>query len=118
MESRKGYRAKVKNLPVSPAKVRPIANHIRRKPYVHALAVLESLPNKGAFYLKKLIQSAASNAMFQDPNLDDENLFIAELLVDPGPSRKTIWPRSRGRADRQIKRSSHVSILLGAKVVD
>lgn len=118
MEAKKGFRAVSKNLPMSPSKIRPVADHVRRKSYVEAIAILETLPNKGAGYLKKVIQSAAANAMFQDQNLDEESLFVAELLVDGGPSRKTIWPRSRGRADRQIKRSSHISVVLNQKVVN
>ena len=117
MEAKKGFRAVSKNLPMSPSKIRPVADHVRRKPYVDAIAILESLPNKGALYLRKVIQSAAANAMYQDQNLDEEMLFVSELLVDGGPSRKTIWPRSRGRADRQIKRSSHISVVLDQKAV-
>ena len=117
MQARKGYRAVSRNLPMSPSKIRPIADHVRSKSYLDALALLESLPHKGAGFLKKVISSAAANAMHQDQNLDEENLVIAELLVDGGPSRKTIWPRSRGRADRQIKRSSHISVVLDREAV-
>jgi large subunit ribosomal protein L22 len=118
MEAKKGFRAVSKNLPMSPSKIRPIADHVRLKPYADAIAILDSLPNKGAGFLKKVISSAAANAMYQDQNLDEDSLFVAELLVDGGPSRKTIWPRSRGRADRQIKRSSHISVVLDQKAVN
>ncbi len=118
MEAKKGYRAVAKNLPMSPTKIRPIADHVRQKSYVDAIAILESLPNKGAGFLRKVIESAAANAMYQDQSLDEETLSVAELLVDGGPSRKTIWPRSRGRADRQIKRSSHISVVLDQKAVN
>ncbi len=118
MEAEKGFRAVSRNLPMSPSKIRPIADNVRRKSYVEAVAILESLPHKGAGFLRKTIQSAAANAMYQDQNLDEDSLFVAELLVDGGPSRKTIWPRSRGRADRQIKRSSHISVVLGRKAVN
>lgn len=118
MEAKKGFRAKAKNLPMSPTKIRPVADHIRRKSVAEAVAILESVPNKSALLLKKVVESAAANAMYQDQNMDEDSLYIAELLVDGGPSRKTIWPRSRGRADRQIKRSSHISVVLDAKVVD
>ena len=97
---------------MSPTKIRPIADNVRRKPYVEAIAILESLPNKGAGLLRKVIQSAAANAMYQDSNLDEESLYVKELLVDTAPTRKTIWPRSRGRADRLIKRFSHISVVV------
>jgi large subunit ribosomal protein L22 len=117
MEAKKGYRAVSRNLPMSPSKIRPIADHLRRKSYADAIAILDSLPNKGAGYLRKVIQSAAANAMYQDQNLDEGSLFVAELLVDGGPSRTTIWPRSHGRADRLIKRSSHICVVLDHKAV-
>jgi large subunit ribosomal protein L22 len=44
--------------------------------------------------------------------LDEEMLFISELMVDGGPVAKRMWPRSRGRADRLLKRTSHVSVVL------
>lgn len=113
METKKGFRAVAKNLPMSPTKIRPIADHIRRKSYVEAVAILEALPQKGARFLRKCIQSAAANAMFHDEALDEESLYVKELLIDGGPTQKRIWPRSRGRADRLMKRSSHISVVLG-----
>lgn len=115
VENRKGYRAVARNLPISPIKVRPIADHVRRKSYVDAIALLDSLPQKGAGFLKKVIASAATNAISQNPNLDEDRLYIAELLVDSGPSRKSLWPRGHGRADRQIKRSCHISVMIDNK---
>jgi len=81
---------------------------------VDAIALLSLLPKKGAGYLRKVIVSAATNAMSQNPNLTEDRLYIAELLVDGGPSRKSLWPRGHGRADRQIKRSCHVSVMIEA----
>jgi len=115
MENKKGYRAVARNLPISPIKVRPIADQVRRRPYVDTIDLLDSLPNKGAGFLKKVIASAATNAISQNPNLDEDRLYIAEILVDSGPSRKTLWPRGHGRADRQIKRSCHISVIINNK---
>ncbi len=112
MKSKKGFRAIARNLPMSPTKIRPIADQVRRKHVVDAIAILESLPQKGAKFLVKVIESAMANAMYQDKNLDEETVYIKELLVDGGASRKTIWPRSHGRMDRQIKRSSHISVVI------
>lgn len=112
MEAKKGYKAIAKNLPMSPFKIRPIADNIRRKPYSEAVAILENLPNKGAKFLKKVIQSAAANALNQNNMLDEDSLYIKELMVDGGPIQKRMWPRSRGRADRLLKRSSHISVVV------
>ncbi len=112
MEAKKGYKAIAKNLPMSPSKIRPIADNVRRKPYADAMAILENYPNKGAKFLKKVIQSAAANALNQNNMLDEESLYIKELLIDGGPIQKRMWARSRGRADRLLKRSSHISVVV------
>jgi large subunit ribosomal protein L22 len=113
-----GYRANVPFQRVSATKVRRIADNVRRKPYVEAMALLEVLPHKGARLLHKLIQSAAANALAQNKNLDENMLYVKELLVDVGPTMKRMWARGRGRADRLLKRSCHISVVvdeIGAK---
>jgi large subunit ribosomal protein L22 len=115
-----GYRANVPFQRVSATKVRRIADNVRRKPYVEAIALLDILPHKGARLLRKLIQSAAANALAQNKNLDEGMLYVKELLIDVGPSMKRMWARGRGRADRLIKRSCHISVVvdeIGAKEV-
>ena len=115
-----GYRANVPFQRVSATKVRRIADNVRRKPYVEAMALLDVLPHKGARLLKKLIQSAAANALAQNKNLDEGMLYVKELLIDVGPSMKRMWARGRGRADRLLKRSCHISVVvdeIGAKEV-
>jgi large subunit ribosomal protein L22 len=105
---------------VSATKVRRIADNVRRKPYVEAIALLDVLPHKGARLLSKLIQSAAANALSQNKNLDEGMLYVKELLIDVGPSMKRMWARGRGRADRLLKRSCHISVVvdeIGAKEV-
>ncbi len=107
-----GYRAKAKFLMVSPTKVRRVADNVRRKPYPEAIAILESLPHKGAGLLKKAIQSAASNALYQNKNLDEDMLYVKELLVDEGPRLKRLWIRARGRADILRKRMTHITVVV------
>ncbi len=110
-----GYRAIAKYLPVSPSKVRPIANLVRHQSYVEAEGVLSSLPNKGAELLLKTLRSAAANAMDLNRNIDEESLFVEELLVNEGTRHKRIWARGRGRADRQAKRYAHIAVVLNVK---
>jgi large subunit ribosomal protein L22 len=109
---KKGYSAKAKFLLVSPFKVRPIANNVRRKPYTEAVAMLESIPNKGAKLLKKVIESAAANALVQNKKLDEDMLFIKTVEINEGPRLKRMWPRGRGRADRLLKRMSHIYVVV------
>ncbi|MCF7928162.1 MAG: 50S ribosomal protein L22 [Spirochaetales bacterium] len=109
MNAKKGYHATAKYLLASPFKVRPIADEVRRKAYPEAIAILENLPNKGAKLLKKVIESAAANALFQNKQLDEDMLFVSELLVDEGPRMKRMWARGRGRRDILLKRMCHIS---------
>jgi large subunit ribosomal protein L22 len=112
MEAKKGYQAHAMNLLIAPRKVRPIADNVRRKPYTEAVAILESIPNKGAFFLKKVIQSAAANALYQNKKLDEEMLYIKELMINDGPRMKRVWPRGRGRRDILLKRMCHISVVV------
>jgi len=112
MEVKKGYKASAKYLMISPTKMRRVADIVRRRPYAEAIAVLESLPQKGAGMLKKVLQSAASNALAQNKQLDEEMLYIRELRIDEGPRYRRIWPRARGRRDILVKRLSHVSVVV------
>ena len=111
-EVRKGYTAKATHVMISPSKLRRVADNVRRKPYAEALALLESLPQRGAHPLKKVLQSAAANALAQNKQLDEEMLYIRDLSIDEGPRMKRIWPRARGRRDILQKRMSHISVVL------
>jgi large subunit ribosomal protein L22 len=115
METKKvktGYRAISKFLLASPFKVRPVADLIRRKPYPEAMSVLENIPHKGARLLRKTVKSAASNALSANKQLDEDMLYIREILVDEGPRMKRIWFRARGRADMLLKRMCHITVVI------
>ena len=63
---------------------------------------------------EKLLKSAAHNAE-NNHNMDQNNLYVAECYVCPGPIMKRIMPRAQGRAYRILKRTSHVTIVLKEK---
>jgi large subunit ribosomal protein L22 len=107
-----GWRASVPFLRVSATKVRRVADNVRRKPYVEAMALLGVLPHKGARLISKVLQSAAANALAANKELDEGRLYVKELLIDVGPSMKRMWTRGRGRADRLLKRSCHISAVV------
>ena len=107
-----GYRANVPFQRLSATKIRRVADHVRRKPYVEAIALLDVLPHKGARLLRKVIQSAAANALSRNKNLDEQMLYVKEVLIDVGPTMKRMWARGRGRADRLLKRSCHLSVVV------
>ena len=112
MAEKRGYKAHARYVLISPSKVRRVADNVRRKRYPEAIAILENLPHKGAHILKKVIQSAAANALYQNKNLDEDMLYVSELQVNEGPRMKRLWRRGRGRADVLLKRMSHVTVVV------
>ncbi|MDR2483903.1 MAG: 50S ribosomal protein L22 [Treponema sp.] len=112
MENKSGYRAVTKYLIASPFKVRPVADLIRRKPYPEAMSLLENMPHKGARLIRKTVKSAASNALGRNKQLDEDMLYIKEILIDEGPRMKRVWFRARGRADMLLKRMCHITVVI------
>ncbi len=112
MEEKTGYSARARHVTIAPTKLRRIADNVRRKPYVEAVALLDTLPHKGARYLNKVIRSAAANALALNNALDEEMLYIKDLRIDEGPRMKRLWPRARGRRDILLKRMSHISVVV------
>ncbi len=107
-----GYRATSKWLIASPFKVRPVADLVRAKPYVEAMAILENMPHKGARLIRKVVSSAAANALNKNRKLGEDMLYIKELRIDEGPRLKRVWFRARGRADMQLRRMCHISCIV------
>jgi len=112
VDAKKGYSAQARFMHMAASKVRRVADNVRRVPYPQAMAILESLPHKGARLLTKVVRSAASNALYANKKLDEEMLYVKELLVNEGPQAKRVWARGRGRADRLIKRSCHIVVVV------
>jgi large subunit ribosomal protein L22 len=69
------------------------------------------MPQKAAFILKKLLDSAIANAK-QKKYVDVDNLFVKNVIVDGGPVLKRFLPRAMGRATKVRKRSSHITMIL------
>ena len=96
---------------ISPRKARLIMDEIRGKKVGEALRLLSFSPNKGAFLLRKLINSAVANAEAHS-EIDVDNLFVKTLYADEGPSLKRFRARAMGRATRIRKRTSHLTVVL------
>ncbi len=101
--------AKLTNSRLSPQKMRLVADQIRGLPVERALDVLTFSNKKAATVIKKVLESAIANAEHND-GADIDELKISEILVDAGPTMKRLRPRARGRADRIIKRTSHLKV--------
>jgi len=111
-DTKTGYRAISKFLIGSPYKIRPVADLVRRKTYPEAVSILENMPHKGARLIRKTVKSAASNALSDNKKLDEDMLYVREIYIDEGPRLKRIWFRGRGRADMQLKRMCHITVVV------
>ncbi len=101
--------AKLTNTRLSPQKMRLVADQISGLAVERALDVLTFSNKKAATVIKKVLESAIANAEHND-GADIDELKISEILVDAGPTMKRLRPRARGRADRIIKRTSHLKV--------
>ena len=112
--SDKRPRAIAKNLGVSPSKVRIVLNLIRGKDYTVAVAMLKNMPNVGAEYAIKVLESAGANAE-NNLGMNKANLYVAECYADGAATLKRFQPVSKGRAHSIKKRTSHITIILDEK---
>ena len=107
-------KAYLRNVRISPRKVQIVLNLIRGKDVKVAQAILEQTPKSASEYLLKLLKSAVANAD-HNFNMDVNNLYVAERFVCPGPTMKRMIPRSKGSANRILKRTSHITLSLKEK---
>ena len=103
--------AKVKYVRMSPSKVRIMLDVIRGKRAVEAMAILENTTQIAREPLVKLLKSAIANAE-NNKGMNKDDLVVAECYVCPGPTLKRMMPRAKGRADRILKRTCHITIVL------
>ena len=97
---------------ISPTKVRKVARVVKGKPVEDALTVLGFMPQRSARVLGKIIGSAVANAVHRG-DIEVDNLSVANIVVNQGPSLKRFRPRAMGRATRILKRTSHITVVLG-----
>lgn len=101
--------AKLSGAALSAQKARLVADQIRGKSVERALDILTFSPKKGADIVKKLLNSAIANAEHNE-GADVDELKVSTIFVDEGMTMKRIKPRAKGRADRILKRTCHITI--------
>ena len=101
--------AKHKGASISAQKARLVADQIRGKNVEQALEILTFSTKKAAVLVKKVLNSAIANAEHNE-GADIDELRISTIFVDEGLTMKRIRPRAKGRADRILKRTCHITV--------
>ena len=104
-------RAQARFVHVTPMKARRVVDLVRGMQADRALAILRFAPQAVAENFYKLVDSAASNAETTE-GLDRSSLIITVVQVDEGPTMKRWRPRAKGAANRILKRSSHLTVVV------
>lgn len=95
----------------SAQKVRLIADLVRGKKVPQALNILTYTNKKAAIVVKKVLESAIANAEHNNGS-DIDQLRIKKIFINEGTTMKRMMPRAKGRADRILKRTSHITIIV------
>lgn len=105
-------RAILKGVRLSAQKGRMVADLVRGKKVDQALNILAFSPQKGAFIVKKVLESAIANAEHND-GADVDELKVKTIYVEEGPVLKRFTARAKGRGNRILKQTCHVYVTVG-----
>lgn len=106
--------ASLRNIRIAPQKARLVADQIRGLPVDRALDILSFSLQKSGGIVKKALQSAIANAEHNN-GADIDELRVATVFVDSGPMYKRMHARAKGRGNRILKRTSHITVIVSDK---
>lgn len=106
--------AHVKFVRISDTKARIVLDQIKGKGVIEAMGILKYSSRYAAEIIEKVLKSAIANAV-NNNELDENNLYVADVVANQGPTLKRIRPRAQGRAYRINKKTAHISIYLDEK---
>ena len=107
-------KAVAKYVKMSPIKLKPVTDLVRGKDLNEALTIFKFTSGKGAELVEKVVQSAAANAE-NNFDLNRDDLYVAEISANQGPTMKRWRAGAQGRGMGILKRSSHISVVLREK---
>ena len=102
----KAYRHDVR---ISTRKVMIVLDLIRDKDAKLAMGILKNTPKAASPYIAKLVAEACANAE-HNFGMNKDKLYVSECYATPGRTLKRIMPRAKGRADRILKRTCHITV--------
>jgi large subunit ribosomal protein L22 len=107
-------KAIAKTVRVSPQKARLVMDLVRGKTVADAAAILRFTPKASSALIEKVLNSAAANAV-NNHHMDQNLLYIKEAYINEGPMLKRYLPRAKGSGNQILKRTSHITIVLGER---
>ena len=108
-------KATAKYVRMSPSKLKPVTDLVRGKDLNEALTILKFTSGKGADRLvEKVVQSAAANAE-NNHDMNPDELYVAEIYANQGPTMKRFRAGAQGRASMILKRTSHIAVTLRSR---
>ena len=110
-------KAKAKFIRMSPRKVRLVVDLIRGKGVEESIQTLQFLKRRAKVPVEKTLRSAVANFFntTEGAQLEASDLYVKEAFVDEGPTMKRFRPRAMGRATQILKRTSHITIVVGER---
>ena len=110
-------KAQARYIRVTPQKARRVVDLIRGKQTTEASAVLQFAPQSASDPVRKVLLSAVANARVKAEKaseaFDERDLVVQAAYVDEGPTMKRFQPRAQGRAYQILKRTSHITVVVG-----
>ena len=107
-------KATAKYVRMSPIKLKPVTDLVRGKDLNEALTILKFTSGKGAELVEKVVQSAAANAE-NNHDMNPDELYVAEIYANQGPTMKRFRAGAQGRASMILKRTSHIAVTLRSR---
>lgn len=107
-------KATAKYVRMSPSKLKPVTDLVRGKNLNEALTILKFTSGKGAELVEKVVQSAAANAE-NNHDMNPDELYVAEIYANQGPTMKRFRAGAQGRASMILKRTSHIAVTLRSR---
>ena len=107
-------KAYLRDLRITPRKVKIVLDLIRNKPVSTAAAILQNTPKAASEPVLKLLKSCIANAE-NNFGMDVEKLYVKTCFADPARMMKRRMERAKGSADIYHKRASHITIILAEK---
>lgn len=107
-------KATAKYVRMSPSKLKPVTDLVRGKDLNETLTILKFTSGKGAELVEKVVQSAAANAE-NNHDMNPDELYVAEIYANQGPTMKRFRAGAQGRASMILKRTSHIAVTLRSR---